>query len=328
MKKVLITGITGFVGPHLANLLIEKGDYKVYGMVRNGNGMENDIRDVVPDENFSKITFLFGNLLDRDSIKRIIRDNKFDWIFHIGAQSHIPTSFKQPQLTFMTNAFGTVNIVDAIQELNPECRMMNCSTSEVYGAVPEKDLPITEDTRLKPINPYGVSKTAADLYSRERAISAGLNIFCVRAFSHTGSRRGKTFSISSDAYQIARINKGLQDPIILVGTLSSRRVVMDVRDCVKAYYALMLKAQPGEAYNVASEELNTMGGFLNTMLDISGLRGKVELKINPDWVRPIDIPIQVADTSKCKQLTGWEPKIPIEQTLTDLLEYWENKIKE
>lgn len=324
--KYLITGITGFAGPHLANLLVENG-HEVCGLVRSSNGMEADILDVVPDKNYSKIRFLYGDLISRELIGRIFRTNRFDGVFHLAAQSHPPTSFADPRGTFEVNAVGTVNIAEAIAEHQPACRLMFCSTSEVYGAPAESAGPISEKFPIEPVNPYGASKAAADLYVRERAKSLKLPFFVTRAFSHTGPRRGKNFSISSDAYQIARIKKGYQEPVINVGTLSSRRVMMDVADCVMAYYLLMQKFSPGEAYNVGGDRLYTIGEVLDKMLDMEGLAGKVEKRVDPNLVRPIDIPIQDCDTSKCRNLTGWAPKVPIEQTLRALLDYWYHKIK-
>ncbi len=324
--KYLITGITGFVGPHLANLLIGEG-HDVYGLIRASNGREDDIRDVVPDKNYNKITFLYGNLVDFNSIERIFKTEKFDGVFHLAAQSHPPTSLVDPRGTFSINAMGTVNIAEAIALYQPECKLMFCSTSEVYGSAPESAGAITEDFPITPINPYAVGKAAADLYIRERAKSSGIPFFVTRAFSHTGPRRGRRFSISSDAYQIIRIKKGFQEPIISVGTLSSRRVGMDVRDCVNAYYLLMQKFTPGEAYNVGGDKLFSMENYLDKMLEIEGLSGKVEKRIDPKLVRPIDIPVQICNSQKCRDLTGWSPQIPIEDTLRDLLNYWNKKIQ-
>lgn len=323
--KYLITGITGFAGPHLANLLIEN-NHEVYGLVRGSNGTEVDILDVVPDKNYSKIKFLYGDFTDKELIGKVFKDNKFDGVFHLAAQSHPPTSFLDPRGTFETNANGTINIAEAIAAYQPTCKLMFCSTSEVYGAPLESAGAINENFPIEPVNPYGVSKAAADLYVRERAKSLKLPFFVTRAFSHTGPRRGKNFSISSDAYQIVRIKKGFQEPIINVGTLSSRRVMMDVRDCVNAYYLLMQKFTPGEAYNVGGDKLYSIGDVLDKMLEMEGLAGKVEKKVDPKLVRPIDIPIQVCDTSKCRKLTGWAPKFPIEETLRNLLDYWHYKI--
>ena len=331
MKNILITGLTGFAGPHLANYLIKcvpERSLKIYGLIRASNGRENDIRDVVPDSVFSQIEWVQGDLDNYDSLKQIFIRTAFDEIYHLGAQSHPPTSFAQPRNTFVTNAFGTVNLVNLVEKYCPECKFMNCSTSEVYGAVPEEEQPITEEYPINPMNPYGVSKAAGDLYVTERAKSKGLRLFNTRAFSHTGPRRGFRFSISGDAYQIIRIKKGLQRPVIAVGTLSSKRVVMDVRDCVDAYVALMEYFTPGESYNVGGDELHTMGEFLDMMLDIAGMKDKIVTEVNPDFVRKIDIPVQIPDSTRCRTLTGWWPQISLSRTLTDLLEYWDHKIKE
>jgi GDP-mannose 4,6-dehydratase len=323
--KYLITGITGFVGPHLANLLVAEG-HEVYGFVRAANGREDDIRDVVPDQNFTRIRFHYGDLVDYESVARVIQENEYDGVFHLAAQSHPPTSFLDPRGTFLANAVGTMNLAEAIRAHRPTCRMMFCSTSEVYGAPPESAGPIDENFPLAPINPYAVSKAAADMYIRERAASHKLPFFLTRAFSHTGPRRGRRFSIASDAYQIARVLKGFQEPVIHVGTLSSKRVVMDVRDGCRAYALLMQKAAPGEAYNVGGDEVFTMGQLLELMLEMAGLKGSVQLYVDPALVRPIDIPVQLCNSEKCRRLTGWKPAIPIRQTLRDLLDYFSRKI--
>jgi GDP-4-dehydro-6-deoxy-D-mannose reductase len=323
--RFLITGITGFVGPHLANLLVQEG-HEVFGLVRSSNGREDDIRDVVPDNIMSRLQFVYGDLTDRSSLERILGEHPFDGIFHLAAQSHPPTGFLDPYGTFAVNAVGTVNLEYAIRKTQRECRLMFCSTSEVYGAVPEEQGPIDESFPLAPINPYAVSKAAADLWVRERATSLNLPYFVTRAFSHTGPRRGRRFSISSDAYQIARILKGHQEPIIRVGNLRSKRTIMDVRDCCRAYYLLMLRFSPGEAYNVGGDESYTMEEILHMLLDIAGLQGAVKITVDPQLVRPIDIPVQICNSAKCRALTGWRPEIPVRQTLRDLLNYWLAKI--
>jgi GDP-mannose 4,6-dehydratase len=324
--RYLITGITGFVGPHLANLLLENG-HEVWGFVRASNGREDDIREIVPDRNFERLKFIYGDLTDYDSCKRAMQAQKFDGVFHLAAQSHPPTSFDDPRGTFFANAVGTVNLAEAIRSVSPACRLMFCSTSEVYGAPAESEGPIHENFPIRPVNPYGVSKAAADLYVRERAASEKLHFFVTRAFSHTGPRRGRRFSIASDVYQIVRIQKGFQEPVIKVGTLSSKRVVMDVRDGCRAYYLLMQHSAPGEAYNVGGDELFTIGQLLELMLEMTGLKDRVRLEVDPKLVRPIDIPVQICDTRKCRQLTGWKPEIPIRKMLADLLEYYTRKIQ-
>lgn len=335
--RYLVTGITGFAGPHLANLLVEEG-HEVYGLIRASNGREQDIRDILPDEIFNKLQFVYGDFTREDDMTRIFTQNKFDGVFHLGAQSHPPTSFKDPEGTYRTNVGGTKNIVEAIKKYQRDCALMFCSTSEVYGAVPEDNGLIKENQVIRPINPYGSSKAIADVevlaHANIKASPFDLPFFVTRAFSHTGPRRGKTFSISSDAYQIARIKKGMeQEYVINVGTLSSKRAVIDVRDCVKSYYLLMEKAIErderviGEAFNVGGNELYTMGELLDKMLVISGLEGKVEKRVSPALVRKIDIPVQIPDSTKVRELTGWRPVITMNQTLNDLLDYWYKKIE-
>ena len=324
--RYLITGITGFVGPHMANLLVEEG-HEVHGLVRTSNGREDDIRDIVPDRIFDTLTFHYGDLTDYESLTNVIRKTPFDGVFHLAAQSHPPTSFADPRGTFLINAVGTMNLAEAIRVHRPACRLMSCSTSEVYGAPLESQGPIHEGFPLEPVNPYGVSKAAADLYVRERAVSEKLPFFVTRAFSHTGPRRGKRFSIASDVYQMVRILKGFQEPVLHVGTLSSKRVVMDVRDACRAYLLLMQKAAGGEAYNVGGDEAFTMLQIVEQLLEMTGLKDRVKISVDPKLVRPIDIPVQICDTHKCRELTGWKPLIPIRQTLEDLIAYYDRKIE-
>lgn len=324
--KYLITGINGFVGPHLAKLLIDKG-HKVAGLIRETNGRKSDMLDILSDKDYSRIKFHYGDLISKESIFHVFRNNKFDGVFHLAAQSHPPTSFIDPVGTFNANANGTIHITEGIKEFQPKCKLMFCSTSEVYGVVSEDKGPINENFPIKPINPYAVSKAAADLYVRERAKSLKLPFFVTRAFSHTGAGRGNIFSISSDAYQIIRILKGLQEKIVRIGNIESRRVVIGVKDCVKAYYMLMQKFTPGEAYNIGGDRVYSIAELLDMMLEMKGLKGEVKLVKDPKLVRPIDIPVQVCDSSKCRKLTGWKPKIPIEDTLKELLDYWDMKIR-
>lgn len=317
--KYLITGITGFAGPHLANLLIKEG-HEVYGLSRASNGRETDILDVVNREDFLKIKFIYADLTDRNSIAKAIKENKVDGIFHLAAQSHPPTSFKDPIGTFNTNVMGTIYLVEAVLEYQPECKIMFCSTSEVYGNEGRDKHLILESDRILPSNPYGNSKASMDLYIQERFTNMKLNGFITRAFSHTGPRRGKTFSISSDAFQLAAPNI----EILEIGNLETIRVVMDVRDTVMAYYKLMVnKNSNGQVFNVCGDTPRKMEFFTDMLIDLSG--AKVTKVINPNYYRKIDIAYQHGDCKKLKDLTGWSTTIPIEQTLNDLLNYWKTK---
>jgi len=324
--KYLITGITGFAGPHLANLLHKNG-HDVYGLVRCSNGRENDIRDVVSDDVYKDINFLYSDLRNFRTINKIFKQNKFDGVFHLAAQSHPPTSFLDPLGTFADNIMGSANVIQAITDNQSDnCRLMFCSTSEVYGNTGMDGRKIKASDPILPSNPYGSSKAATDLYLQERIENGMINGFITRAFSHTGPRRGKNFSISSDAYQIARMVKGYQEKQLLIGNLKTTRVVIDVRDTVNAYYLGMLKEESnGKVYNVCGDTPRKMQHFTDKLIKASGLQG-VEQKIHEPFYRPIDIHYQHGDSTELKTITGWEPTIPIEQTLTDLLDYWIEKI--
>ena len=330
--KVMITGITGFAGPHLANLLLKEG-HEIDGLIRGSNGRECDLLDVMSPENLERIRFHYGDLKDYQSLSKIFTKNKFDGVFHLAAQSHPPTSFIDPVGTMESNVMGSANLIDVIQRHQPECILQFTSTSEVYGDQGKDVGVLTEDLALKPSNPYGTSKAAIDLYVQERCKNRFLRGFITRAFSHTGTRRGKNFSISCDAYNLALMKK---DPTksreLPVGNLKTKRIVMDVKDCVGAYYGIMLKFDEtvnGQAYNVcgAKEDLREMEFFTDTLIEISGLEGVVK-KIDPRFFRPIDIQIQVGDTVKLKKLTGWTPTSPLNETLKDLFNYWYRKIQQ
>ena len=323
--KFLITGITGFAGPHLANLLHSKG-HEVYGLIRSTNGRENDIRDVVSDEVYRDITFLYSDLKNYRVLQNVFKTYQFDGVFHLAAQSHPPSSFVDPLGTFEENIIGSANLIQAITDHQPDCKLMFCSTSEVYGNIGSDGRKIHWDDTLFPANPYGASKAATDLYMQERIENKKLKGYITRAFSHTGPRRGKNFSISSDAFQIARIMKGLQDPILKVGNLESVRVVIDVRDTVNAYYLAMMNSEVnGQVFNVCGDVPFKMRFFTEKLIEISGLKDVIQ-EVCPNLYRPIDIHYQHGDSENLVQLTGWQPEYTIEQTLGDLLKYWYDKI--
>ena len=324
--KYLITGITGFVGPHLANLLIKEG-HEVCGLIRCSNGRETDILDIMEVEEFNKLKFINCDISDRNNVEKMFKNNLFDGVFHLAAQSHPPTSFKEPELTFNSNIIGSANLINAITATQKDtCKFMLCSTSEVYGNVGIDGRKITENDLISPANPYGVSKAAADLYTQERMKNGYLNGFITRSFSHTGPRRGKNFSISSDAYRLALIKQNPVNKTLAVGNLGTTRVVLDVRDVANAYYLLMINDKSnGKVFNICGDIPHKMEFFTDFLIKISGVEG-VEKRINDELYRPHDIFYQHGDTTELKSITGWIPIIPIEQTLNDLFQYWERKI--
>jgi nucleoside-diphosphate-sugar epimerase len=241
-------------------------------------------------------------------------------------------------MTFQDNVIGSVNLITAIEKFSPHTYLHACSTSEVYGDQCKDTGILFEDDHLKPVNPYAVSKAAMDLYMQERIKNKKIKGFITRAFSHSGPRRFKNFSISSDAYQLANMHLKSFDKHnnLLVGNLKTERVVMDVRDCVRAYYLLMETIMSGAVYpstlpeelifNVCGSEVHKMQYFTDELVKISGLKN-VSLSIHLPFYRDIDIQVQIGDCRKLQALTGWEPTIPIEKTLQDLFDYWVKKLK-
>jgi len=323
--KFLITGITGFAGPHLANLLLKNG-HEVHGIVRTANGRETDLLDIISNEDLSKIKFHYLDLKNYFSVDKLLKKETYDGVFHLAAQSHPPTSFKDPILTWDENVNATVNMITSLE--GSDTKFMFCSTSEVYGDTCKDIGRLTVDTPLKPSNPYGASKAAIDLYIQERTSNGYLKGFVTRAFSHTGPRRGKIFSISSDAAQIAAMELGLQEPILKIGNLKTERVVIDVRDCVNAYYLLMLSNESnGKVFNVCGDEVHQMQKYTDLLIEHSKFDyDQVEQKIYEPYYRPIDIQVQIGDSSNLKEITNWKPKIDLSTTMKDLLNYWRKKL--
>ena len=325
--KFLITGITGFAGPHLANLLHREG-HEVHGLIRRTNGMESDIRDVVPDEVYEAIKFHFGDLNNYRSLRQIFEAYQYDGVFHLAAQSHPPTSFVDPIGTMDTNVMGSANLIQVIQDHQDRCKLMFCSTSEVYGNVGQDGRKIHWEDKIVPSNPYGASKAATDVYLQERMNNGFIEGFITRAFSHTGPRRGKIFSISSDAYQIARMMRGHQERVLKVGNLSTTRVVMDVRDTVRAYYLAMIHPEvKNHIFNICGDTPRQMQYFTDKLIELSGLKDVEQKRHEPFW-RPHEIYYQHGDSTNLKELTGFQEEYDIDTTLGDLLAYWYDKVSE
>ena len=321
----LVTGITGFAGPHLATLLVKNG-HKVTGLLRGSNGMETDILDVVPNAIFEQLNFVYSDLRDGERLAKIFQTDAFDGVFHLAAQSHPPTSFADPVGTFESNVMGTVNLIQAVLDYQPRCRFMMCSTSEVYGKSGEDKHMLGIADAIKPSNPYGVSKAACDIYVQERIKNADLDGFIVRAFSHTGPRRGRNFSISCDAYHLAQMLHGKEPRVLPVGNLASIRAVLDVRDVVRAYALLMeTDKSRGGIFNISSTVPHEMGFYTDMLIKLSGIPSVVK-KVDKRYWRPIDILYQCGDSTELKTLTGWEPTFKIEDTLQDLFDYWKVKL--
>jgi GDPmannose 4,6-dehydratase len=324
-KKFLITGITGFAGPNLAKLLLSQG-HEVHGIIRCPNGRQTDLLDTLTLEEYDSIVFHTCDLRIYYSVKKIFDNNQYDGVFHLAAQSHPPTSFSDPILTFEENVTSSVNIITCLENTNT--KLMFCSTSEVYGnTCKDKGILKISDT-LTPSNPYASSKAAIDLYMQERMDNGFIKGFVTRAFSHTGPRRGFNFSISSDAYQIAKMMLGKQEKVLRIGNLETERVVIDVRDCVNAYYKLMMTDDSnGKVFNVCGKDVHKMQYFTDKLIEASGIPyNDIKQEVDPKLYRPIDIQVQIGDITELKEVIEWEPEYTIEQTMSDLLNYWVKKL--
>jgi GDP-mannose 4,6-dehydratase len=327
MKKAMITGFTGMVGSHLADYLLANTDWKIYGLARWNDNMDN-IEHLFPLINSKdRVNICYGDINDLSSLMHVFSEVKPDYVFHLAAQSYPKTSFESPLETLETNILGTAKVLDALRKLDLSPIVHVCASSEVFGRVPKEFLPIHEDITFHPASPYAISKVGTDLVGRFYAEAYGMTVMTTRMFTHTGPRRGDVFAESTFAKQIAMIEAGIQDPVIKVGNLDSLRTWSDVRDAVRAYYMLVTKNPVGgEYYNIGGTYSCTVGDMLEYLISISKCKDKIRVETDPDRIRPIDADLQVPDTTKFQQHTGWKPEINFETTMQDLLQYWRDRI--
>ncbi len=317
--RALITGITGFAGSHLADyLLAEQPDVEVFGTFRWRSRMENvrHLRD--------KVTLIEADLRDYTSIHSTLAESRPDYVFHLAAQSFVPTSWRSPADTLTTNIEGQTHLFEAVRALGLDPAIQIACSSEEYGLVHPEETPIVETNPLRPLSPYAVSKVAQDYLAYQYHRSYGLRAIRTRGFNHTGPRRGEVFVTSNFAKQVASIEAGLAEPTIRVGNLDAVRDFTDVRDMVRGYWLAVTRAEPGEVYNLASGDGITIRELLDKLIAMSDV--DVEIETDPARLRPSDVEILVGDASKFRQATGWEPSIPFDQTLRDTLDYWRDKL--
>ena len=312
--RVLITGITGFAGSHLADLCLTKKDVELYGIIRWRSRTEN-IEHI-----YDKLRLLECDLRDASSTRDVIEEIRPDYIFHLAAQSFVPTSWKAPSESLTTNMIGELNVFEAIRKINLSCRVQIACSSEEYGMVRPDEVPIKESNPLRPLSPYGVSKVGQDMLGYQYYMSYRMDIVRTRGFNHTGPRRAPVFVCSYFAKQLVDIERGVQAPVIRVGNLDTRRDFTDVRDMVRGYWLALEKGKPGAVYNICSGTSHRIGDILDTLIDISGV--EVEVQQDTGRLRPSDVPLLEGDNSTFVEDTGWRPEIPFEQTLRDLIEFW------
>lgn len=328
-KCAFITGITGMVGSHLADFLLENTDWDIVGMCRWRSPLDN-INHLIPLINRKeRIRLVYGDLRDSSSIDHVIKETKPDYVFHLAAQSFPQTSFTSPLDTYETNIQGTSRVLEALKNHKRDAIVHICASSEVFGRVPKEKLPITEDCTFHPASPYAISKVGTDLVGRFYAEAYDMKVMSTRMFTHTGPRRGDVFAESTFAKQIAMIEKGLIPPVVKVGNLQSLRTIADVRDAVRAYYMLVTHNPiGGEFYNIGGTYSITIEELLNYLISLSPKKDEIRIETDPERLRPIDADLQVPDTRKFEKHTGWKVEIPFEQTMKDLLDYWRDRISE
>ena len=318
--RALITGITGFAGSHLAEyILANHPDTEVYGIMRWRSRTEN-IQEIE-----ERIQLIECDLRDATSVKALLGRVRPDKVFHLAAQSYVPSSWNAPAESLTTNVLGQLNIFEAIRELEIEPWIQIACSSEEYGLVHEDELPIKETNPLRPLSPYAVSKVGQDFLGYQYYKSFGLKVVRTRGFNHDGPRRGEVFVSSNFAKQLIEVEKGKKPAVLHVGNLEARRDFTDVRDIVRAYWLATERCEAGDVYNICSGKAYSIQEVLDRLIELSGVKVKVET--DPTRLRPSDVPVLLGDYTKFKDATGWEPEIPYDKTLADMLEYWRETIR-
>lgn len=309
MKKSLIIGAAGFVGDYLIDYIqkIEKWSLAVTKM---------------PHETIrhTNINIYDLNILNSDAIKEVLNKEQPDYIFHLAAQSSVALSWKNPEMTIDVNIKGTINILNAVKDMDKIPRLLLIGSGEEYGHVNTDEIPIREDNCLRPGNLYAASKACQNMIGRIYSEAYDMDIMSVRAFNHMGPNQAPIFVVSDFCKQVVEIEKGNQEPVIRVGNLSARRDFTDVRDVVRSYVMLMESGSKGETYNVGSGTAISIQSILDKILSLSSIPIKVE--IDSSKLRPVDIPVIEADIRKLIECTGWRADIPLSQTLKETLDYW------
>lgn len=314
MKKVLITGITGFAGSHLADYLVSQKQYRVFGTYLLDQSIDN------LSEVGNKVEIFKIDLMISQECNALVKKVKPDLVFHLAALPSPANSFKNPQETLTNNIIAEVNILNAIKMNNfLNTKILIISSADIYGIVKKENLPINENTPLLPLSPYAVSKIAQDFLGLQYFLSYNLKIVRVRPFNHIGPRQSPHFVVASIAQKIAAIEKGVGQ-FLSVGNLEAKRDFTDVRDMVRAYEMALKKGKSGEVYNIGSGASYKIGDILNKMISLS--TKKIKIKIDKSLLRPIDNPDLICNARKFVKLTGWKPTIPIDVTLKDILDYW------
>lgn len=314
--RALITGISGFAGSHLADFLVEQGGIEVWGTARSGPGAAAHLA--------GRVELCPVDLTEPDAVRALLAHCRPARIYHLAGQAFVPASWDDPWATLEANIRPQLNLLQAMVDLGLEARLLCVSSMEVYGRTAPAASPIDEQAPLTPDTPYGTSKVAQDMLTAQYAHRYGLFAVRARPFNHIGPRQNERFVASDFARQIAEIERGLRPPVMEVGNLDVERDFSDVRDMVRAYYLLLERGAPGEAYNIGRGEPHSVRELLETLLGLASTR--IEARTDPKRLRPSDAPLSYADISKIRAATGWEPTRPFHESLRDVLDDWRTKI--
>lgn len=321
-ERVLITGIDGFVASHLADHILEVcPEVEIYGTIRRMADRKN-IEHLLGD-----VKLMDMELTDMNSVNHVLMATRPSKVFHLAAQSYVPTSWTAPAQTLESNVIGTANVLEAVRANAPGAFVQIAGSSEEYGLVHPSESPITEDQPLRPLSPYGVSKVAADRLGYQYAHSYGMNILVTRSFNMTGPRRGIDFVDSNWASQVVQIERYHQKPIVYHGNLDAVRDFTDVRDSVRAYWMLseLEKNHNGDVVQVCTGRGHKVEDVLLALINSSNHKIPINRKLDPVRARPSDVPLLIGSNKKLRSLIDWEPEIPFEQSLEDLLNYWRSR---
>lgn len=318
IKRVLITGVTGSGGSYLAEHILDHvRGVEVHGLSRWRSTTQN------LDRVSGRVVVHECDLLDFGSVLTSLKEARPDAIFHLAAHANVRASFRTPDSVLTNNILGTCHLLEGVRQLGLDPVIQICSTSEVYGQVDPKDVPIVESAPLRPVSPYAVSKTAQDLLGWSYFRSYGMKIIRTRMFTYLNPRRTDLFA-TSFARQIARIELGLQ-AVLLHGNLDSVRTFIDVRDAVRAYWEAILRCEPGEAYNIGGVTTMTVGECLKRLQALS--RSRIRTKVDPRLLRPADVTLQIPSVEKFTKATGWRPRYGFDDSLAALLEHWRRETR-
>ncbi|MBX3086641.1 MAG: GDP-mannose 4,6-dehydratase [Anaerolineae bacterium] len=315
--NVLITGAGGFVGKHLLTYLRQHSAPTLHGTVLDNTQLESVVHD-------TSCQWWVLDLRDPQAVRDLLEHIQPDQIFHLAGQAYVPRSFEDPWETLDNNIRGTLNLLMAIHELKLSTRFLNVGSAEIYGPASADKLPLTEDSAFIPGSPYSVSKIAQDMLAYQYFNAYKLHTIRVRPFNHIGTGQNMRFAASDWASQIAEAEIGKREPVVYVGNLSAARDFTDVRDVVRAYSMAVERGQAGDVFNVCSGKPRTMQSILDILVGLS--RVKIDVRVDQERFRPVDIPSLYGDYSHLHQRTGWQPEISIEQTLNDVLDEWRQRI--